>query len=277
MLHIVTKVLYPLSLLLSTILLSGCSFPSCDDDGRLELPMICDGEVVITYSGYSDISYGGPVLSDETKVGYTVSFDENLRLPRWVAYDLSSEELKGGASRNGKSFRPDFGFPLKQAENDDYRNSGWTRGHLAPAGDFKWSDTALNDTFLFTNCCPQTEYFNATSWESLEAKVRNLARKFGRIYVVTGPLMGETSNGHIGRNRIPIPDAFFKALLVRSGSSFHSVGFIMHNISEPQPYTSCAVTVDEIERLTGLDLFHSLEDPIEERIEASFDRKFWGL
>lgn len=209
MLHIVTKVLYHLSLLLSTILLSGCSFPSCDDDGRLELPMICDGEVVITYSGYSDISYGGPVFSDEAKVGYTVSFDENLRLPRWVAYDLSSEELKGVASRNGKSFRPDFGFPLKQAENDDYRNSGWTRGHLAPAGDFKWSDTALNDTFLFTNCCPQT--------------------------------------------------------------------FIMHNISESQPYTSCAVTVDEIERLTGLDLFHSLEDSIEERIEASFDRKFWGL
>lgn len=226
MLHTVTKVLYPLPLLLSTILFSGCSFPSCDDDERLELPMIYDGEAVITYSGYSDISYG---------------------------------------------------VPFKQAENDDYRNSGWTRGHLAPAGDFKWSDTALNDTFLFTNCCPQTEYFNATSWESLEAKVRSLARKFGRIYVVTGPLMGGTSNGHIGRNRIPIPDAFFKALLVRSGNSFHSIGFIMHNISEPQPYTSCAVTVDEIERLTGLDLFHSLEDPIEERIEASFDRKFWGL
>ena len=258
----------------------GCG-SAADSNGicRYELPATAPGEKLITYSGYSDIRYGddAEMISDPQKIAYTVSYDSEHRIPRWVAYDLTAEELRGRASRDGKSFRPDERAGVPQADNYDYRRSGWTRGHLAPAGDFRWSDNALDNTFYYTNCCPQTEYFNGTSWEELESRVRYWAKRFGTVYVVTGPIIGDEENGKLGQNRISIPDAFFKALLVRDGNSFQAIAFVMHNTSDPQPYTRCAMSVNQLEEATGLDLFCALDDTIEERIESAYSTDFWKL
>lgn len=261
------------------VLLNSCITYTSVVNIRLELPLIADGESIITYKGYTDIEYGDNtiIVTDSSKIAYTVSFDSNNRIPRWVAYDLTAEELSGTASRKGKNFRPDDNAGVKQADNYDYRNSGWTKGHLAPAGDFKWSDNAQNDTFYYTNCCPQTEYFNGTSWERLESRVRDWAKLFGKLYIVTGPIIGDAVNGYIGSNRIIIPDAFFKAILTKDGDTYQSIGFIMENTSNPQPYTSCCVSVDEIETITGLDLFCGLEKSIEESVESNFNTRFWGF
>lgn len=260
---------YFLSLILLAANAGSCITYSGNQDAiHLELPATDATERIIRYVDNSDGS---------EKLSYTVSYDIRNKQPRWVAYDLTSAELEGTASRKGKNFRPDEHAGVPQADNYDYRNSGWTKGHLAPAGDFKWSDKAMGDTFFYTNCCPQTEYFNGTSWERLESRVRSWAKKFGTVYIVTGPIIGQVSNGYLGSNMIPIPDAFFKAVLAKDGDSYQAIGFIMENSSQQQPYTSCCVTIDEIERITGLDLYCSLDDATERDVESSYNTHFWGF
>lgn len=251
-------------LCLAALAVTGCAMRRTAGPVGMELPAIGDNERIISYS-------------DGDKIAYTLSYDCDNRIPRWVAYDLTGDELRGPAKRNGKSFRPDGNAGVPQADNQDYRNSGWTRGHIAPAGDFRWSDKAMDATFYFTNCCPQTEYFNGVSWEGLESRVRDWAEEFGCIYVVSGPIIGDYENGVLGINRITIPDAFFKALLVRSGSSYEAIGFVMHNISDVQPYTSCYVDVNGLEEITGIDFFPMLDDSVEEEIEMNVDLRFWGI
>ena len=235
----------------------------------MELPAIAEGEIIIRY-----------VVDDcgMQRDAFSISYDIGNKQPFWVAYDLTESELVGDNSRKGKNYRPDDNANVPQADNNDYRNSGWTRGHLAPAADFKWSDEALTDTFYYTNCSPQSEYFNQTSWERLEKRVRDWANKYGTLYIVTGPIIGDNSNGWIGANQITVPDAFYKAILAKDNdNNYQAIGFIMENISSPQPYTSCCVTVDEVELITGLDLFHNLDDSIESAVESSCDLRFWGI
>jgi len=265
------------AILLAILLGAGQKHPS--DSLFLALPAIEKGETIIEYGGYDDIRYKGEdrTHSDTKKTAFIVSFDISSRMPGWVAYELSRDELDGYASRKGKSFREDDSAGVPQASSKDYRNSGWTKGHLAPAADFKWSDSALSDTFFFTNCCPQDEELNGGSWEKLESRVRSWTRQFGVVYVVTGPIIGDRSNGYLGDSRIPIPDAFFKAVLVRDGNGYQAVGFIMENSPSAQPYPQCAVPVDRIEEITGLDLFCALDDDAEKEAESGYNHKFWGL
>ena len=261
-------VLHIAILLLSVFLTNGCIAYTESTVVQMELPAIHEGEEIIRY-----------IVNDSTiqKPAYTVSYDVLNKQPHWVAYELTSSELAGKNSRKGKNFRPDDNANVPQADYNDYRNSGWTKGHLAPAADFKWSDEAMNYTFYFTNCSPQAEYFNQISWERLEKRVRDWANQFGKVYVVTGPIIGDAVNGRIGLNRITVPDAFFKAVLTHDEESYHAIGFILENSSVPQPYTSCCVTIDDIERITGLDLYHNLDDAIESAVESQYDTRFWGM
>lgn len=216
-----------------------------------------------------------PGITPIEYIGFSVGYDAGNKLPAWVAYELTAAECASdAASRKGKNFKQDTNISLPQADDSDYRHSGWTRGHMAPSADFKWSDEAQTQTFLFTNCCPQTEYLNSQSWEKLESRVRDWAKQFDRIYVVTGPVIGEHENGYLGENRIPIPDAFYKALLAQdSDGSYQSVAFVMHNISTPQPYPQCAMTVDELEEVIGINLFPMIPDSV----ESTVNKTFWGF
>lgn len=191
-------------------------YPSTNDEVRLELPAYSESDCIIEYTGF------------------TVSFHEMSRIPLWVAYELTANEVNGPIGRSGKYFRPDEKVAVVQADNDDYRGSGWSRGHMAPAGDFKWDERAMWDTFYFTNCCPQDEKLNNGSWNVLENKIRSWARYYGKVYVVTGPIIGHNHLGTIGAHDVIIPDAFYKVLLVFSNNTYHGIAFVMENNSIPQ-------------------------------------------
>ena len=87
--------------------------------------------------------------------GFTVSYNSQWRIPNWVAYELTAEETDGPYSRKGKDFMADPTTSVLQADAYDYKGSGWSRGHMAPAADFKWSDKAMTESFYYTNICPQ--------------------------------------------------------------------------------------------------------------------------
>ena len=205
--------------------------------------------------------------------GYTVSYNEKYLIPNWVSYELTSTETNGPYSRKGFNFRQDPSAKVKQAEDYDYRNSGWSRGHMAPAGDFKWSCNAMIETFYFTNCCPQNQSLNGGQWSTLEKKVRNWATKYGKINVVTGPLVFDNQYGTIGKNKIVVPDAFFKAVLAGE----QSIAFVMYNRAENENMQKCAMSVDKLEELSGIDFFSELDDEIENKVEATYSLKYWNL
>lgn len=238
----------------------GCiSYPDAGNEVRMELPSHADTDCIIEYSGY------------------VVSYDEAARIPTWVAYELTEDEANGKVGRSGKSFRPDDTVKAVQADDYDYRGSGWSRGHMAPAGDFKWDDDAMWDTFLYTNCCPQDEKLNNGSWNVLENKVRTWARQFGSVYVVTGPIVGQNKNGKIGVHQISVPDAFFKAILVFRDGACYSIAFVMFNNETRQSLSRCYLSINELESLTGLDFFPLLDDSIEEKVENDVDLIFWNI
>lgn len=195
----------------------------------------------------------------------------------WVAYDLTNEEATGQVPRERRYYQdPDVrGI---QADNSDYRGSGWDKGHMAPAGDMKWSEQAMFESCYFTNICPQNQNLNGGDWRILEEKCRALTERFDKLYIVCGPVVGSAKNGALGANRVIIPDGFYKVLLTFTGKNYQCIGFVFENkAGHSKTFYRYACSVDEVEKLTGIDFFSNLPDSIEEDVEGSYDLKLWGL
>ena len=207
------------------------------------------------------------------------SYNTSTLIPDWVCYELTAEEAEGRLSREGREFRMDPDLKgCTQAMREDYYNSGWTKGHLMPAADAAFSDAAMTETFYFTNVCPQNEVLNAGDWQFLEKKVRSWAKRYGSIWVATGPIVGSNRYGKIGDRDVTVPDSFFKALLVRKeNGSYSAIAFVMDNDEERYFLKDCAMSVDELERLTGFDFFPALDDLIENKVEGTVRLSDWGI
>ena len=197
-----------------------------------------------------------------------------------MAYEITAEEAGGRRERGGIEFRMDPDLRgVTQAMREDYSGSGWTKGHMMPAADaaFSTSDT-MAETFYFTNICPQNEVLNAGDWQYLEKRVRSWAKRYGSVWVVTGPIVGKNRYGRIGDRDVVVPDSFYKALLVRrSDGSYSAIAFVMDNDEERYMLRDCCMSVNELETLTGFDFFPGLDDRIEEKVEANVKKSDWGI
>ena len=208
--------------------------------------------------------------------GYTVSYNADWKIPNWVAYELTDVEVSGEEPR-AKKFVPDPMVPkYESATTDDYKNSGWDRGHMAPAADMKWHPQAMKESFYLSNVCPQNRNLNGGVWKDLEEQVRDLAAQKGSIYVVCGPIVSDDYQT-IGANKVVVPSAFFKVLLQEENGKIYTIGFVYENVAGRRPMSTYAMTVDEVEELTGIDFFPSLPDKIEKRVEAEVDFTKWTV
>lgn len=209
-------------------------------------------------------------------LGYTVSYNHDWLVPNWVAYELTDFEAAGDLPRSN-NFAPD---PLVHGDpvvTYDYKNSGYDRGHMAPAGDMKWSEQAMRESFYMTNICPQNHNNNAGDWKSLEELARDWAHQYDNIYITCGPIV-EPNHATIGLNHvIAVPAAFYKVFLRQTPSGWSTIGFVMPNQAGSRPLMTYMMTVDEIENLTGVDFFYNLPDDIEEQVESDINLSDWSL
>jgi len=211
------------------------------------------------------------------RMGYTVSYNSTTKNPNWVAWHLTKAHTYGNYKRNEEMFREDSTVSKPRATDWDYYNSRYDRGHMCPAGDNKWSASAIYQSFLFTNICPQNHGLNKYEWNDLEILCRDWARKYGAIDIVCGPIYyGKGEQKTIGRNKVWVPDAFFKVVLCRKGNNPKSIGFIYENKGVKQKMSEHIYTVDEVEKITGYDFFPQLDDKIENRIEAKANINDWN-
>ena len=119
---------------------------------------------------------------------FVICYARDWRLARWTAYQLTPDDLSGNAPRSER-FRPDQLLPpSERAELSDYRNSGFDRGHLAPADDFVRSPEAIDATFVLSNMVPQTPSLNRGRWRALESEVQSLATRSQTVWIFTGPI-----------------------------------------------------------------------------------------
>ena len=250
-----------LSILPLLALFSACRFSPSSPVvlADLELPAVTPSDDTIRYSGF------------------TSSYNHTTLIPDWVAYELTAKELQPVYTSQSSSFSMDLNLRGPQAMREDYSRSGWDRGHLAPKADMRWSERSYWESHYFTNVCPQNHDLNAGDWNTLEKSVRQWARQYGRIYVVCGPVITSGSYGTIGRNRVQVPDAFFKALLVPSRSGYSAVAFLLPNSATHHRLAHYAMTIDSLETIIGRNLFVALDDAGYESVESEIDLSVWNL
>ncbi|MFV0540218.1 MAG: DNA/RNA non-specific endonuclease [Aestuariibaculum sp.] len=207
--------------------------------------------------------------------GYSLSYSEAYEQAEWVAYELKKSHL---ANTNFKRpyFEIDDAVKTGAAHWRNYKNSGYDRGHLCPAGDRRYSKTAHDETFLTSNISPQNHDFNSGIWNTLEQKVRYWASKYNGVYVVTGGVL-KGNMETIGDEHVAVPNQFYKVLINDNNGSLRMIAFLMPHKDSNKPLYDFVVSVDTIEQLTGIDFFPKLEDSIENKLEASSGYKDWSF
>ena len=215
---------------------------------------------------------------DERKIvrhaGFSLEYDEPNEQAKWVAYQLTASETVRRFKRSD-NFRIDSKISSGSATDDDYRRSGYDRGHLAPAADMAWSSQTMSESFYYSNMSPQVPGFNRGIWKRLEEQVRNWAVELETIYVVTGPVLSGNMN-YIGPDNVAVPNYYYKAVLYSHSSESRAIGFVMANVASDNEVFDYSVSVDSIEKLTGLDLFASLPDHLETSVEQNVCVSCWN-
>ncbi|MDD2385757.1 MAG: DNA/RNA non-specific endonuclease [Bacteroidales bacterium] len=205
---------------------------------------------------------------------YCLVYSEDHEQAKWVAYVLKLEMLNGDAKRSNK-FKEDPKIKTKSANDNDYKGSGYDRGHLAPAGDMSFSEQAMQESFYYSNISPQEPSFNRGIWKKLESEVRSYVEYLNEIYIVTGPVLTE-GLPEIGENGVAIPEEYYKAALFVSDTCVEAIAFIMPNkkISSESVY-NYAISVNELEKKTKINFFHNLPFFVERSVEKRVNIEFW--
>ncbi len=223
---------------------------------HLEIPFFRQGEQVITHTGY------------------TLSYNEAAEQANWVAYELTAQETQKAFERTNK-FLVDPAVSTGSATDADYKKSGFDRGHLAPAADMGWSSTTMIESFYFSNMSPQLPGFNRGIWKNLESLVRTWANENESIYVVTGPVL-TPGLPTIGGNQVAIPMHYYKVILDYREPSIKGIGFVLPNTSSSLPLQQFALSIDSVEKITGINFFQLLADDQEALLEKTVCIPCWS-
>ncbi|MCQ2379461.1 MAG: DNA/RNA non-specific endonuclease [Victivallaceae bacterium] len=220
--------------------------------------------------------YGVPGESDcrIDRDGYSLGFSDYHKQPIWVSYRLTRPMVETKAAKRKDDFREDPAIPNGSATLGDYRASGYDRGHIAPAADMAYSAKTMSESFFMSNMSPQVPAFNRGGWKYLEEQVRDFARREGDIYVVTGPVLPETKTISIGPSMVTVPEKYYKVIYDVTPPQ-KMIGFIMPNSKCDDSVSDYAVTVDAVEKLTGLDFFSEVPAETQEQLEGQCDPTQW--
>ena len=211
----------------------------------------------------------------------TISYNAKYRIPNWVSYKLSRENLMNSCAKRNDKFRGDSvlaasGFSKEMIINEtSFKGSGFDRGHMAPSGDFIWDQDLNSETFFMTNMSPQTAELNQKTWNKLEAHVRNWACGLGDLKVYTGPII--EPNMKRLNSCVSIPNKFFKVLLGKKDKKLIGIGFVYDQTDRVgDPYKQNAVSIRKVEELSGLNFFaDDYAQKAQDEFETQFDIKDW--
>lgn len=254
-------------------------------EGKIEGRKLANVQTDLQAKGLPALKAGEEVVMHSCMA---LVYDESHEQAKWVAHIVTPDIIEGKITRSN-DFRVDpavktgttdeIDFFAKTAKPDGtffYDGFGYDRGHLAPSADFRWSLTALSESYFYSNMSPQLPEFNRELWSDLEAKVRGyiFQNPTSKLFVVTGPII-DAKPAVIERSpkKVAIPKAFFKVMAdLEKG---RAIGFIVPHQNSETPLYTFALSIDEVEQQTGLDFFASLPDDLEGTLEAQKNLKDW--
>ncbi len=228
--------------------------------------------------------------SSETLISHRallLVYDEQHEQAKWVLHKISTNVLDGKVSRtndfridplvkSGSAEEKDYFLKTKKENGKyDYDGFGYDRGHLAPSADFRWSQRALSESYFYSNMSPQLPTFNREIWADLEGLVRSYVYENRRSLIVyTGPVLNENlKKQERSINGVSIPEEFFKVVVDFKAQK--SIAYLMPQEKSDYPVEYYATTIDEIEKLTGIDFLHHIDNQTEALIENQKDISFW--
>lgn len=207
----------------------------------------------------------------------TVYFNNQHRIPNCVAYELTNTQVSMANAPDAEK-RENYQFNKDENAKScpdwwEYKGSGYDRGHMAPAMDMRWNKTAMRECFYMTNMCPQLHELNDGAWRHMEEAIHNWGRKNDRLVIFTGPVLSSNRKTTGKNHDITVPNKFFK--IVYAPLTKRAIAFVMENRDLEKSWTNYATTIDEVERLTGIDFLASLPDDLEQSIESKQNIKQW--
>ena len=203
---------------------------------------------------------------------YKLAYSEEHEQALWVFYMLNVDMVSGKVGRTD-NFREDPLVLTTSATLDDYKGSGYDRGHLCPAASMSYNETSMSESFYMSNMSPQAPSCNRGRWKSLETAVRNWVLTEDTLWVVSGPIFKDNL-GTIGADQVTVPGYYYKVIFDPTETP-KMIGFIMPNAKMPNDIEYYAVTIDKVEQETGIDFFPGLPDALENELESSFDFSAW--
>jgi len=210
---------------------------------------------------------------------YSLGYNEDTEQANWVSYVLTKASLKVKNVKRERYFKADYSVKTRSAFFRDYKNSGYTKGHMAPAGDMAFSKQAMKETFFMSNICPQIRPFNNGVWKELEENVRDWAYSKDELYITTGPIYYDNQFDKIGQNRVGVPDAFYKILIDKNNNKYDAIAFVVPHQKSNVPLREYATTIDEVEELTNIDFtyrfFGGKSD--ENIVEKEYNLGYWPI
>ena len=259
-----------ISLMLLILTVFSCKDFNDSNDIIEDNVSISDSAAITEIFDFDPSSTTGSVYKRD---GYSFSYSEEHEQSEWVAYTLDASDFNYN-NYDRPYFVQDPMVETNSADWKNYKNSGYDKGHLCPAGDQKSSFKSYKETFYTSNISPQRHDFNSGVWNRLEEKTRYWAEKYNGIYVITGGVLSDNLKT-IGREKVAVPNYFYKVLLTKDGKRM--IGFLVPHKASNKPLYEFVTSVDAIEKITGIDFFPKLDDAVEMELEKNTDYKKWGF
>jgi endonuclease G len=206
---------------------------------------------------------------------YALSSNPDTKLADWVVYRLDPTSVIGEPVKE-RNWKPDpLIDPTRTLEPPDYSGAneahGYQRGHQAPLAAFKGTRSWSKTNYL-SNITPQQGALNMGAWEALESLERNLAST-GEVFVMTGtvyrsemPALPRADEPH------RVPSGYWKIMVVGYPAHTRAVGFFFSQDTPRRRLSrDDAVSIRDLEELTGLNFLWLLPDDQEGRIEGRVD------
>ena len=267
---------------------------------RLEYPQLSEN---VSTTGTATNSQIVVKKTDDYGITYSVEWDNEKVANRWTCYQLHEGNTLSATDRND-DFKADPDV-YNSATLEDYRNSGFSRGHLCPSADRQCTVEQNKQTFYLTNMQPQWQKHNGGLWKNLEDLVRNFATDESKtnahcdtLYIVKAATITDKvtindveedgiyadrcvgGDGHT--HELIVPKYFYMALLHynKATDTYHAIAFwTLHQDASDtnKNYGDYVISIDELEKRTGIDFFCNLPDDVEKTVEAETDLNFWKL
>jgi endonuclease G, mitochondrial len=206
--------------------------------------------------------------------GFSLSYNTSYLMPSWVSYKVTKAQINQNDKIKGK-YVPDPFISIRSASKKDYKEGGYLMAQFVNYLDVKQIPGAEKETFYLSNIAPMKLAYYNHIWLKTEQMIRLWTTGTDGLYVVCGPILTDSPFPTMGKNKVSVPKRYYKA--VYDPTNQKAIGFIFKNGTSSGKIKSFAVSIDTIEKETGIDLFPSLDDETENKIEGTLNEDDWDF